>query len=298
MPNILCLLNGSKKKSQRIFQFIHECQRYWGSDFELIESRFEKELINISANKASSCDVIIAVGGDGTINEILNGLLTSGQEDLPAIAIIPNGTGNDFFQSAHLNAFQIPTFFERISTPQPILCDIGKIITEKEIRYFLNVADIGFGGAVVLSLNEFRKKFGAGFSYGLAILKTFVGYKRPQVQISSPSFQYEGELLLAAACNGAIFGNGLHIHPGASIHDGQLNMTVLGKVSMLDYLKNVLKVKRGKRILHPEAHYFASNELTIKGIGRALHAETDGEYLSGSEFKISIIPQRIKILPY
>lgn len=264
----------------------------------MIESRFEKELIEIARDHASKVDVIIAVGGDGTLNEIINGLLSAQSDTLPALAIIPYGTGNDFFQSAGFNSFQLATFMAALKAKKTIVCDVGVIKTTEEMRYFMNVADIGFGGAVVLSLNEFRKQFGAGFSYGLAILKTFFGYQRPQVIIESDTFQYTGELLLAAACNGAIFGNGLHIHPGASIRDGKMNITILGKVSLFDYLRNVLKVKKGKRIQHPEAHYFESNELLVQAKGFKLHAETDGEYLSGTRFEISILPQRIAIVPY
>lgn len=298
MSKLLCLLNGSKKKSAVILELIELCQSTWQRDFTILESTVEKELILIAKEHASKVDIVIAIGGDGTLNEIINGLMDSGVEKLPTVAIIPNGTGNDFYQSAGFNSFNINRFMTAISQNKTISCDVGRIQADEEIRYFMNVADIGFGGAVVLSLNQFRKQFGPGFSYGLAILKTFFGYQRPKVQISSDSFEYRGELLLAAGCNGAIFGNGLHIHPGATIHDGKLNMTILGKVSLFDYLRNVLKVKRGKRIKNPEAHYFESNHLRLKTDGTILHAETDGEYLSGSCFEISILPKRINILPY
>lgn len=298
MSKTLCLLNGSKKKSAVILELIETCQETWPGDFCVIESKFEKELIDIARDHASKVEVIIVVGGDGTLNEIMNGLLSAQRDTLPVLAIIPHGTGNDFYQSAGFNKFHLPTFMSALKAKKTISCDVGVIKTDEETRYFMNVADIGFGGAVVLSLNEFRKQYGAGFSYGLAILKTFFRYTRPLVNIESDAFQYTGELLLAAACNGAIFGNGLHIHPGASIRDGKLNMTILGKVSLLDYLLNVIKVKRGKRIKHPEAHYFESNQLVVHGKGVKLHAETDGEYLSGTRFEISILPQRIAIVPY
>lgn len=298
MSKILCLLNGSKKRSPVILELIAHCRSKWDSDFTLIESIREKHLITIANDYASKVDVVIAIGGDGTLNEIINGFIDSGVEKLPTVAVIPHGTGNDFFQSAGFNSYDINRLMNAISQNNTISCDVGVIHTNEETRYFMNVADIGFGGAVVLSLNQFRKQFGPGFSYGLAILKTFFGYKRPKVHIQADSFEYSGELLLAAACNGSIFGNGLHIHPGASIQDGKLNMTILGKVSLLDYLLNVAKVKRGKRINHPEAHYFKSNHLLLKTEGGTLHAETDGEYLSGSRFEITILPQRIDILSY
>lgn len=297
MPKTLFLMNGSKVVNKPLQRFLDACSTILGDHYQFIASKQEKELVTIAKENASSVDMIVGIGGDGTINEIINGLLQSEISALPVLAIIPCGTGNDLYQSSFFQTFQYDLFIDAITNPQYILSDVGKMVTEHETRYFMNVADIGFGGSVVLSLSEFRQKYGPRFSYGLAILKTFIGFKRPQVSLTAGSFSYTGELLLAAACNGSIFGNGLHIHPGASISDGKLNMTILAKVSLLDYLLNVLKVKRGKRIKHPEAHYFESNALTLTAT-EELHAETDGEYIHGKSFEISIIPQRLKVLSY
>jgi diacylglycerol kinase (ATP) len=297
MPKTLFLMNGSKVVTKALQHFLDSCSRILGDHYHFIASSEGKELVTIAKESASSVDVIVGIGGDGTINEIINGLLQSETPVLPVLAIIPCGTGNDLYQSSFFQTFQYNLFLDALSNPRYILSDVGKMVTEHETRYFMNVADIGFGGSVVLSLSEFRQKYGPRFSYGLAILKTFIGFKRPHVSLTAGHFSYTGELLLAAACNGSIFGNGLHIHPGASISDGKLNMTILAKVSLLDYLLNVLKVKRGKRIKHPEAHYFESNTLTLTA-SVELHAETDGEYIQGKSFEISIIPQRLKILSY
>jgi YegS/Rv2252/BmrU family lipid kinase len=298
MRKTLFLMNGSKEVSKSLQRFLDSCSRILGDQFHLITSKQGKELVNIAKTHAANVDMIVGIGGDGTINEIINGLLQSEISELPIIAIIPCGTGNDLYQSSFFQKFHFNLFIDALRNPTYILCDVGKMVTENETRYFMNVADIGFGGSVVLSLTEFRQKYGPRFSYGLAILKTFVGFKRPCVSITAGHFSYQGELLLAAACNGSIFGNGLHIHPGASISDGKLNMTVLAKVSLLDYVLNVFKVKRGKRINHPEAHYFESNTLTLTTDSEELHAETDGEYIRGKSFEVCIIPRRLKILSY
>jgi len=298
MPKTLFLMNGSKEVSKSLQRFLDSCSRILGDHYHFIRSKHEKELVEIARKNASEVDMIVGIGGDGTINEIINGLLQSEVSVLPVLAIIPCGTGNDLYQSSFFQTFQYDLFLDAITNPQYILSDVGKMVTEHETRYFMNVADIGFGGSVVLSLNEFRQKYGPRFSYGLAILKTFIGFKRPHVSLTAGTFSYQGELLLAAACNGSIFGNGLHIHPGASISDGKLNMTILAKVSLFDYVMNVYKVKRGKRIDHPEAHYFESNTLTLTSPDEEIHAETDGEYIRGKSFEISIIPQRLKILSY
>jgi YegS/Rv2252/BmrU family lipid kinase len=298
MPKTLFLMNGSKEVSKSLQRFLDACSRILGDHYQFISSKQEKELVEIARKNASEVDMIVGIGGDGTINEIINGLLQSEISSLPVLAIIPCGTGNDLYQSSFFQTFQFDLFLDAITHPKYILSDVGKMLTEHETRYFMNVADIGFGGSVVLSLNEFRQKYGPRSSYGLAILKTFIGFKRPHVSLTAGTFSYQGEILLAAACNGSIFGNGLHIHPGASISDGKLNMTILAKVSLFDYVMNVYKVKRGKRIDHPEAHYFESNTLTLTSPDEEIHAETDGEYIRGKSFEISIIPQRLKILSY
>ena len=296
MQKVLFLMNGSKKVSKSLQHFLESCSDLFGNHYAFIPSQKEKELVSIAKEHAATVDVMVAIGGDGTLNEIINGLMLSDATDLPMIAIIPYGTGNDFYQSTFFPSFDFNRFLSALQQPKFILSDVGKIETENITRYFMNVADIGFGGAVVISLSQFRKTFGPGFSYGLAILKTFFAYKRPKVIINAANFSHEGELLLAAACNGSIFGNGLHIHPGASISDGKLKLTILAKVSLLDYLLNVIKVKRGKKIVHPEAHYLESNTLSLQSFNGNLHAETDGEYLCGKHFEITIIPQRLKIL--
>jgi YegS/Rv2252/BmrU family lipid kinase len=298
MRKTLFLMNGSKEVSTSLQRFLDTCSQILGDQYHFIASNHGKELVEIAKKHASHVDMMVAIGGDGTLNEILNGLLESESSELPILAIIPFGTGNDFYQSSFFQKFHFDLFIDALTHPTVVLTDIGKLVTEHETRYFMNIADIGFGGSVVLSLTEFRQKFGPRFSYGLAILKTFIGFKRPHVSIDAGEFSYKGELLLAAACNGSIFGNGLHIHPGASISDGKLNMTILAKVSLLDYVMNVWKVKHGKRIKHPEAHYFESNTLTLTSSSEELHAETDGEYIRGKSFEISIIPQRLKILSY
>ena len=174
MPKTLFLMNGSKEVSKPLQRFLHSCSRILGDQFQLITSKQEKELVHIAKTHAASVEMIVAIGGDGTVNEVLNGLLASENLELPVLAIIPYGTGNDFYQSLFFQKFHFDLFLGALTSPKIIHSDIGKMVTENETRYFINISDIGFGGSVVLSLNEFRQKYGPRFSYGLAILKTFI----------------------------------------------------------------------------------------------------------------------------
>jgi len=149
----------------------------------------------------------------------------------------------------------------------------------------------------VLELDRFKDFLGGKFAYSLSILYTFLSYKKPIVTIKSGDFNYHGPLLMAAFCNGSVFGNGLHIHPKAKINDGLLKLTLLGKVSLWDYIKNVVKVKRGKEIVHPEAQYLSiENEAELISCDGVIFAETDGEGLSGQRFQIKLVPKSLRII--
>ena len=297
MPFIYCITNGNKKIHPSNQRILAALQAHFRDDFQIYSSPDTIAAIQHIHSLKHTCTHLIGVGGDGTFNVIVNGVCTHPDPDFrPILGVLPNGTGNDFYRSAGFQSTH--DFFEKIQSETFDFFDVGRVQTEAETRYFANITDIGFGGAVVLELQNFRKRFGANFSYGLAIIKTFLNYRRPQVVIQATDFTYEGELLLAAFCNGSIFGDGLYIHPGAQIDDGHLKLTLLGKVSLFDYIKNVLRVKRGKKIKHPEAHYLnVSSPIDLHTKEGVLHAETDGEYISGTSFTIDLHAGKLKLLP-
>jgi diacylglycerol kinase family enzyme len=298
MPLIYCITNGNKKihpANQRILAALKD---QFGTEFQIYNSSDSTTALVFIHSLKGPCTHLIGVGGDGTFNVLVNGVCTHPDPNFqPILGVLPNGTGNDFYRSAGFQSTD--DFCEKIQSAVFDLFDVGLLQTEQEKRYFANIADIGFGGAVVLELQNFRKHFGPNFSYGLAIIKTFLHYKRPRVQINGADFSYMGELLLAAFCNGSIFGDGLYIHPGARIDDGQLKLTLLGRVSLFDYLKNVLRVKQGKKIKHPEAHYLnVSFPIHLQCADQVLHAQTDGEYISGQSFTIDLHARKLKLLPF
>lgn len=297
MPLIYCICNKNKKISTHNQRVINRLQAHFGDQFVCYYSPAPIHALNFIHQLDASCTHLLCVGGDGTFNSLVNGVCTHPNTSFqPIVGVIPNGTGNDFYRSAGFD--QKIDFVALVQQGRFISLDIGLIETENEKRYFANVADIGFGGAVVLELQKFRKNFGPNFSYGLAIIKTFFNYKKPYVIIESPAYSYSGALLLAAFCNGNIFADGLYIHPGAKINDGKLKLTLLGKVSLLDYLKNVLRVKRGEKVKHKEAFYLeVQTPLEIVCKETSLHGETDGEYLSGKHFKIDLFANKLKLLP-
>jgi len=297
MIKVAIIINAYRKQSEQVNKLLQKCIKSVEMDTIVYKTQGQKDAINFAIECCENkMDVIIAVGGDGTVNEIVNGIMI-GDSHLPKLAIIPNGTGNDFVRSMHLNC-DLSQFYDAILNKEYQTVDVGQIEYEDKKRYFVNIGDVGFGGKVVQVLDKQRGYMGGKASYALAILKSFIGYRRPVLQIVGDNFHYEGIVLMVAFCNGSIFGDGIVINPFAKMNDGQLSVTLFGKVSILDYVKNLKSLKQGKPIDHPEVNYFESSFLEIKIIQGKAVTETDGEYLPYGNLKVSIAKSKMDVLVF
>jgi diacylglycerol kinase (ATP) len=239
-------------------------------------------------------DVIIAAGGDGTINEVINGILCCTQNP-PRLMIIPIGTGNDFMlkRSTFSCADQL---YKALHQPDATPLDVGKITAENERHYFLNIADAGFGGCTVHTLNRQRKYISGKIAYPIAILTTFLRFTKPNIQFSCGDFSYQGKSLMVAFCNSQSFGSGIIINPDANPSDQLMNITFLGKVSLFDYIRYLPKLKKGKKIEHPELHYITGNVAHIKVLSGSAPFEADGEPVKFKNATITLIPSVLHLI--
>jgi len=291
------IINGSRKLSDQVKRSITDCENHSAIKSISFITKGPKEAI-IFANQAclNGFDVIVAVGGDGTINEVVNGIIQSKKNNI-TLGILANGTGNDFVRGTNL-ALNPNSFIEAVLRNEIQSVDVGKIESSLGVTYFINITDIGFGGKVVQILEKQRRFLGGKTSYGIAILRAFIGYRVPVLKITTPNFNFEGPVLMVAICNGSIFGDGLTINPFAKIDDGKLNITLLGRVSLVDYIKNLNNLKSGKKVNHPEAIYFETEKIDIRVTDGVAVSEVDGEYLTSGNLSISVLPNAISLLVY
>ncbi|WP_373017613.1 diacylglycerol kinase family protein [Muriicola sp.] len=244
------------------------------------------------------CDYLVAVGGDGTLNEVINGIMMSGlaPEKYPVLGLLPLGSANDFARTAGINASweELDQWIRQGSIRQ---IDVGRISMQdmRKDRFFLNIAGVGLGPEVVLKMDRTRSVLGPSFHYFKSILSGFWSYRKKRVQCQSPSWKWEGKLLQMAIANGRFFGNAICIAPDASLSDGQFQVVIFGDLSIWDYLKNLRKLKRGVRIVHPEVSYWAANEIRLESTD-VCGIEADGEYVGHLPAGISILPGRVRLL--
>ncbi len=291
------IINGARRVIDQVAETIGRCGEDNCLEVQLFKTTHPKEAIGLAHRCAiEKYDIVIAVGGDGTVNEVLNGLMEY-KGERPILGVLPNGTGNDFVRGAdqQLSFKDLPAAIKEKRIEK---IDVIKTSFSDSNRYFLNIADIGFGGKVVQVLDKQRKYIGGKASYAIAILRAFMGYRRPELEISAGEFKYAGSVLMVAICNGRIFGDGLTINPFAKINDGKLSITLLGRVTIFDYLKNLKNLKAGKVINHPEAIYLDAEEITVRVVIGEAVGEMDGEYFPEGTCNMIVLPSVIKLLKY
>lgn len=300
---IALILKGNISRRQ---EFEGELQQLQASfpeaGISVLESTYPGHSRALAEASCGRCDYMISVGGDGTLNEILNGCLSS-PAATPCLGALAHGTANDMLRSLRLNG-SIDELCDMIRDRRERTIDIGWVSCrdtsgDEETRHFINIADIGIGAEVVQHLNQQHRLLGSNLHYLRAILKTFSHYQNRELAITSDNnFHWRGKALALVAANGQYFGSGLCVAPGAALDDGQLFITLVGDASAADFALNLRRLKKGTRLDHPEASYHHARELRVECTADSAPLEVDGEFIGYTPATIRILPQRIRFLGY
>jgi len=203
------------------------------------------ERLAASATHAGS-KTLVVVGGDGTLSEVVNGIMQFSEEQRPKLAVLNHGTGGDFARTIG-SPTDLQLVLEKIKAGREQRVDAGKIsfTNNQDVlakRYFINIAGCGLAGSVVKSISKTPKRFGA-FTYFSASFVNALTYNNAKLRISFDDGPEEPHTVTTVAvCNGQFFGGGMQIAPGASITDGLLNITLLGNWNLaqkIQYSRNL-----------------------------------------------------------
>ena len=245
-------------------------------------------------------DHVIAIGGDGSLNEVVNGILQNETSSLPVLGYLPYGSANDFSKSVGITD-DIDQLVALINAGKTKLVDVGKAEYEsrkggRESRYFINIADIGIGGYTVGIVDKLKPMLGARSAYAIAVMYALITYKRGVIEYSFDGQEHKGTTLSLVVANGKYFGDGLCIAPDADITNGKLDLTIIGDVSIFDYLKNLGRLKNGIHLEDPEVSYHVTTELKVSSDGPAYGIDMDGEFVGFGPAMFTVLPKRIAFL--
>lgn len=253
----------------------------------------------------SGHELIIGVGGDGTMNEIANGFFDSQKIINPetALGILPSGTGSDLVRSLRIPA-GIKGALKVITQGTSVQIDVGRVTLRSSAgpemdRFFLNVADFGVGGEVVKEVTRRRLERKAS-SYVRCLVKTMVHYKSKRVRIRVDGQELpEGEYLIGAVANGRIFGKGMKFAPHAKLDDGIFDVILVKNMSFGEFCRHGWKIFFGKHLSHPKIQFIRGRLVEAFSLDKEdVLLELDGEQLGTLPARFEILPGHMLVKGY
>lgn len=244
---------------------------------------------------------IITVGGDGTLNEVVNGVFMNNACDTTdvCLGLIPVGTGNDWGRM-----FGIPLDYTGairiIRENRTMIHDVGRIDfyegEEKKTRHFINIAGLGFEAIVVKRTNYMKERgHGGKLIYFYNLLATLFSYRNTPASLLIDNERIDADIFSVNVGNGRFCGGGMRQTPEALPDDGLLDVTVINDMGKFEIISNLAILYNGKILEHPKIDGYRCKKLEVNS-KRKIYIESDGESLGHTPAVFSIIPAGINII--
>ena len=267
--------------NEKNIEFSYAFTQYSKHEIELVHTAIQQGYRNI-----------ISVGGDGTLHNVVNGIMTQRYvktSDI-TVAIIPLGTGNDWIKT-----YNIPNNVEKsidlIQQKKTILQDIGYLKLENTTAYFNNVAGLGYDGYIVNKLNKL-KRFGS-IAYLLSGLAGLLLYKKSTFKISFDNQQIETNCLMTLFGVCQFSGGGMQFTKDVNPSDGLFDVTIAKNLNLFDLIFNIKKLYSGSIVNHKKIETYKTKEITVIPKTSKPFIQADGELIGNGKVTASIIEKAI-----
>ena len=250
----------------------------------------------------AGAETIVAVGGDGTVNEILNGMIEDGELVNPQtkLLILPCGTGKDLGRT--LGTGQVDTALDALQANSTTRIDLGRMTFtnadgQTVSRYFANVADLGLGASVAERISRSSKRLGGLLTYLIAAVQTIIRYEPGAITVDVGDDRiFDASANMVVLANGQYFAGGMHVAPTASICDGLLEMYILADVGKRTLLTSLLpRVYGGRHVGRPGVLHLRAGSATINS-ATGMHLEMDGEPVGQSPVTVDVLARFLPVV--
>ncbi len=255
------------------------------------------ELIELAQRATTDgARLLVAVGGDGTLNEVVNGTLRAG--GAADVATIPLGTGMDFVRT-----HGIPTRFEDAVLValegNTRTIDVGRVAYRSwagsdETRYFDNVSSAGMSGAVAQRANAMSKALGGRVTFFYALTRVFFEWENTEVTVMLDDGERRGRMHDVIVANGIWHGGGMKLAPNARPDDALFDVVLIGDITKADFIRTSPKLYKGTYLAHPKVELLQSRAVSVDAPER-LPIELDGEQLGTTPARWEIVPGALKV---
>ncbi len=283
---------------------VEELLRGHGLQFDRVLTERPWHAAELAQQAAASgrYDVIVAMGGDGTSNEVLNGLMLArqaGVSPLPALGVLSVGRGNDFAFGVDI-PHALEAGCQILATDRRRTIDVGRVSggLYPQGRYFGNGVGIGFDAVVGFVAAKMKRL--SGFpSYIVAALKTiFLYYHAPRVKIEYDGQELTLSTLMVSVMNGRRMGGGFMMAPQGQPDDGLFDLCIAREVSRSRIFALIPKFMSGTQAAHPAITTLRAARVTVTALAGSLPAHADGETLctEGDRLSLELLPQQIEVV--
>lgn len=251
----------------------------------------------------SGIERVIVAGGDGTLSEVVSGLLSAGLGEYTAIGLLPLGTACDFARGFG-EPCAIDAAIARLAEGKTRRIDAGRATYSGDgrqtvTRYFANIASLGLSGDVAERVNRNRKRLGGRLSYLIGALRGVARYRSEPVSIHADAERvFEGELALAAVANGAYFGAGMQIAPSARVDDGLFDWVIVPAMSRISLLRKIPLLYSGSHIRDPRVLHGRARVIEARAPAGPVRIDIDGESPGRLPARFEIVPDAITLFGF
>ena len=266
---------------------LEERLQYLNLDYQVLYTKAPGHAIELAQTAKEKFECVVAVGGDGTLNEVVNGLGQSGC----TLGLLPVGSGNDFARAVLLET-KLDVALNKLLRGRIRAVDLGKV----NERYFHNGVGVGFDAHVVhTSLKVKRLRGNAIYLY--SVLRTLFKYRPVSLAMEFNNQTHTSDYFMVTVGNGMSLGGGFYLTPDAQIDDGLFDLCLIQNMPMPSVLRNLLKVYSGKHKEDPRVEIVRTENLKIRS-REPFAVHEDGELLGMdlTTLNVEIIPKALNVI--
>jgi YegS/Rv2252/BmrU family lipid kinase len=293
---------SSRGTSERRRRLLERAIERAGIEAHILLTQHRGHAVDLARAASAESDVVVAVGGDGTVHEVVAGLVSSDRE--AHLAVVPAGAGNDFAKMFDLPG-DTAGIVHAIKNASPTRVDYGRVhwsdTAGTRSGTFVNVAGAGIGAKVAAAASRFKLLTGTP-RYVAAVLQTLRDWSAPEVEVElqcrgNTLETIRSEILLVAAGNGRCAAGGFYLTPAAKITDGRLDALIVRSATAARVLALIPSVLRGRHVDKPEVTIEKVEEIVVRPVV-PLAIEADGEVLTlaAREIRFEIVAGGLSVV--
>jgi diacylglycerol kinase (ATP) len=289
---------GAGKTTQK-WPHIKELLQSLGLDFEYALTEAPGHAVELAKSAAKKgCKLIVSIGGDGTMSEVVNGLYEADALKDTMLGIISTGTGADYIRT-----IGVPRAYDeacqRLIKPETRIVDLGIVecagSSGKIKRLFVNFAGLGFDAEIVKATTQTYKAMGATASYLLGLLSTLVSYRNKEVTITMDGEVEERKVVTILMGHGKYGGGGMMTTPNADPSDGLFDVMIVDNITKPDLLRTLPKIYDGTHLTHPKVFIKRAREVEVRPKLK-MSIQADGDLIGEAPARFQVLPAALNVV--